>query len=183
ALGRQEYRAGRSLDGLRAASRVGARVAWRRLARAGGAAPIDRDTTALLAEAIFAYIDELSAESVEGYAQAQAERAGERERARAELLAAMLRPSAREADLASLSAAARWPLPRRAAAVACSGEALPGLVRRLGTEVLHAPFEGLGCVVLPDADGPGRRDALGAAAHGRRAAVGPEGALEQLPRS
>src|SRR5205085_10261369 len=132
ALGRQEYRAGRSLDGLRAASRVGARVAWRRLARAGGAAPIDRDTTALLAEAIFAYIDELSAESVEGYAQAQAERAGERERARAELLSVLLAAAPPpDADLQSLADAARWALPRRAAAVACSIEQLPGLARRL----------------------------------------------------
>src|SRR5437763_4741247 len=37
ALGRQEYRAGRTLDALQAAYRVGARVAWRRLARAGSA--------------------------------------------------------------------------------------------------------------------------------------------------
>src|SRR5207237_4083984 len=37
ALGWQEYRAGRTLDALQAAYRVGARVAWRRLARAGHA--------------------------------------------------------------------------------------------------------------------------------------------------
>src|SRR5207302_5007217 len=89
ALGRQEFRAGRTLDALQSAYRVGARVAWRRLARISRAAGVDHETTAALAEAIFAYIDELSAESVEGYAQAQSEPAGERERARAALLAAL----------------------------------------------------------------------------------------------
>jgi hypothetical protein len=181
-LGRQEYRAGRTLDALQAAYRVGARVAWRHLARAGKAAGVDGETLALLAEAIFAYIDELSAESVEGYAQAQSERAGQLERARAELLSALLHNSS-AVDVPSLAEAARWRLPRRAAAVACSLAALPGLARRLGEGVLQAPHEGLGCVLLPDAEGPGRREALRLAARERVAAVGPDGPLAQLPRS
>jgi len=86
ALGRAELRAGRTLDALQAAYRVGARVAWRRLATATEQAGIDQTTAARLAEAIFAYIDGLSADSVEGYAQAQSERAGELERRRTELL-------------------------------------------------------------------------------------------------
>ncbi|HEX4564924.1 MAG TPA: helix-turn-helix domain-containing protein [Solirubrobacteraceae bacterium] len=183
-LGRQEYREGRTLDALQAAYRIGARVAWRHLARAGSDAAVDGETMALLAEAIFAYIDELSAESVEGYAQAQSERAGELERARSELLAALLRGAAPpDSDLALLSAAARWALPRRAAALACSIDVLPALARRLGGDVLHAPHANLGCVVVPDAEGPGRREALRVAARDRRAAVGPEGTLAQLPRS
>ena len=184
ALGWQEYRAGRTLDALQAAYRVGARVAWRRLARAGYAAGVDHETMALLAEAIFAYIDELSAESVDGYAQAQSERAGERERARAELLSVLLAAAPPpDADLQSLADAARWALPRRAAAVACSIEQLPGLARRLDPDAPRASVEGLGCIVLADAEGPGRREALRVAARGRHAAVGPEGKLEQLPRS
>ena len=183
-LGREEYRAGRTLDALQAAYRIGARVAWRRLARAGGKASVDAETMALLAESIFAYIDELSAESVEGYAQAQSERAGERERARAELVAALLSGhTPGDRDLSSLSADARWDLPRRAAAVSCSADVLPGLARRLGAEVMHAPYENLGCIVVPDAEGPGRREAVRVATRERRAAVGPDGPLEQLPRS
>jgi len=182
-LGRQEYRAGRTIDALQAAYRVGARVAWRHLARTGSRAGVDADTMALLAEAIFAYIDELSAESVEGYAQAQSERAGELERARSELLESLLRSPFAEADVRPLAAAARWALPRRAAAVACSTEALPGLARRLGEGVLHAPHAELGCIVMPDADGPGRREALRVAVQDRRAAVGPDGPLAELARS
>ena len=182
-LGRQEYRAGRTLDALQAAYRVGARVAWRHLARAGNAAGVDAATMALLAEAIFAYIDELSAESVEGYAQAQSERAGELERARSELVEALLRGPLADVDVRALATAARWALPRRAAAVACSLEVLPGLARRVGAGVLQAPHAELGCIVLPDADGPGRREAVRVAAHDRRAAVGPDGPLAQLARS
>jgi hypothetical protein len=58
-LGRGEMRAGRSLDALLAAYRLGARVAWRRLAAAGERAGLSPRTLYTLAEAIFAYIDEL----------------------------------------------------------------------------------------------------------------------------
>jgi hypothetical protein len=63
-LGRGEMRAGRSLDALLAAYRLGARVAWRRLAAAGERAGLPPRTLYALAEAIFAYIDELSADSI-----------------------------------------------------------------------------------------------------------------------
>ena len=73
ALGRGELRQGRTLDSLQAAYRVGARVAWRHLSSTAREAGLDPERLSLLAEAIFAYIDELSADSVEGYAQAQSE--------------------------------------------------------------------------------------------------------------
>ena len=54
-LGRAEMRAGRSLDAILAAYRVGARVAWRRFATAGERAVLAPTTLYALAEAIFAY--------------------------------------------------------------------------------------------------------------------------------
>src|ERR1700685_1709692 len=60
-LGRGEMRAGRSLESLLSAYRVGARVAWRRFAATGVAAGFKPDTLYLLAEALFAYLDGLSA--------------------------------------------------------------------------------------------------------------------------
>ena len=66
----------------------------------------------LLAEAIFAYVDELSAESAEGFAREQAERAGELERRRralAELLVATPAPDA--GAVAAAAEAAHWRLP------------------------------------------------------------------------
>ncbi len=111
-LGRREVRAGRSLDALLSAYRTGARVAWRRLAALGLEAGLAPETLVLLAEAIFAYVDELSAESAEGFAREQAERAGELERRRralAELLVATPVPDA--SALAAAADAAHWRLP------------------------------------------------------------------------
>ena len=81
-LGRGEFHAGRSLDALLAAYRVGARLAWRRFVEAGVAGGLAAEAIYALGEAIFAYIDELSAESAEGYAEEQTAAAG-RERAAA----------------------------------------------------------------------------------------------------
>src|SRR5918998_6787041 len=67
ALGRGELREGRTLDSLQSAYRVGARVAWRRIAVAGRAAGLDAEALSLLAESIFAFIEELSAGSLPGH--------------------------------------------------------------------------------------------------------------------
>jgi hypothetical protein len=95
-LGRGELRQGRTLDSLQSAYRVGARVAWRHLAAAGRQAGLDADVLNTLAEAIFAYIDELSADSVEGYAEAQSELAGLHQRRRRELVGLVLRDPRRD---------------------------------------------------------------------------------------
>src|ERR671923_2330171 len=75
-LGRGEFHAGRSLDALLAAYRVGARLAWRRFVEAGGPGPPPPPPLHSLGEAIFAYIDEISAESADGHAQEQSAPAG-----------------------------------------------------------------------------------------------------------
>src|SRR5215213_945514 len=129
-LGRGEMRAGRSLDALLAAYRLGSRLAWRRFVEAGVAGGLDPGAIYALGEAIFAYIDELSAESAEGYAEEQSAAAGERQRLRrrlVRLLAQDVAPS--EETILAAAAAAAWPLPRTVAALvtapqeAASGEA------------------------------------------------------------
>src|SRR6266576_3795154 len=101
-LGRGEQRVGRTLDALQAAYRVGARVAWRRIAEAGQRANLDPEPLTLMADAIFAYIDELSADSVEGYAEAQAAVEDLRRQRRQELVTLLLRqPPASAADVAA----------------------------------------------------------------------------------
>ena len=158
ALGAGELRQGRTLDALQSAYRVGARVAWRRMAEAARQAQLDPEVLSLLAESIFAYIEELSADSVEGYAEARWQMEGERRRRRRELLAVLLRdPPAEEADLRAAAAAANWRLPRTAAVVACSESELDELARRLPPDTLAAPVEGVGCLVIADPAGPGRQ--------------------------
>src|SRR5215210_2945350 len=109
ALGRGELRQGRTLDSLQSAYRVGARVAWRRLADAARRAGVEPEVLSLLAESIFAYIEELSADSVEGYSEARSRLEGEHRRRRRELVAVLLRdPPAEEADLRAAADAAGW---------------------------------------------------------------------------
>lgn len=181
ALGRGELRQGRTLDSLQAAYRVGARVAWRRFARAGRRAELDSEVLSLLAEAIFAYIDELSADSVEGYAEAQSESEDRRRRRRQELAALLTREAPVEA--AVLRAAAQdagWPIPRSAAALACSVDDLARLALRLPPDSLVAELEETGCVLVPDPAGPGRPAGIERAAAGLAAALGPAGTPERL---
>jgi len=113
-LGRGEMRAGRSLEALLSAYRLGSRLAWRRFVEAGVAGGLDPGAIYALGEAIFAYIDELSAESAEGYAEEQSAAAGERQRLRrrlVRLLAQDVAPS--EETILAAAAAAAWPLPKR----------------------------------------------------------------------
>jgi rhodanese-related sulfurtransferase len=174
ALGRGELRQGRTLDSLQAAYRVGARVAWRRIARAGREAKLDSEALTLLAEAIFAYIDELAADSVDGYAEAQAEiedRRRQRQRQLASLL--MREPAAEAADVRTAAQDAGWKVPRTVAAIACADAELAQVARRLPADTLATQIEETGCVLVPDPDGPGQAASLARAASSVALAVGP----------
>jgi PucR-like helix-turn-helix protein len=186
ALGRAELREGRTLDALQSAYRVGARVAWRRLAAAATRAGVEPEVLSLLAESIFAYIEELSADSVEGYADARSQREGERRRRRSELVTLLVRdPPAAEADMRAVAEAAGWRVPLTAAALACDERRLERLAGRLPIDAVTAVLDGIGCAIVPDPDGPGRRSELDLAVEGAkaRAALGPTGALGALGAS
>src|SRR5215218_8834087 len=118
-LGRGEFQAGRSLDALLAAYRVGARLAWRRFVETGRDAGLAPEVLYDLGEAIFAYIDEISAESADGYAQEQSAAAGEAQRRRRRLVRVLgALPPASEEAIRTAAAAAGWELPRGVAALA-----------------------------------------------------------------
>src|SRR5215208_2908453 len=182
ALGAGELREGRTLDALQSAYRVGARVAWRRLAAAATRAGVEPEVLSLLAESIFAYIEELSADSVDGYADARSRLEGEHRRRRRELVSVLLRdPPAEQADLRAAADAASWPLPRMAAALAWREDQLERMAGRLPPDALAAQLEGIGCAIVPDPDGPGRRREVERGVGG--AALGPTGPLAELGAS
>jgi hypothetical protein len=190
-LGRGEFHAGRSLDALLAAYRVGARLAWRRFVEAGTAADLPPEAMYSLGEAIFAYIDEISAESADGYAEEQSAAAGESQRRRRRLVRLLAQdPPPSEEAVRTAAQAAAWPLPKRVAVLvvadsasattvggsppdASGGEPVPGeeivdaiatrLARRLGSGALGGAAAGLACVFVPDPDAPGRRRQIVAA--------------------
>jgi hypothetical protein len=173
-LGRGEQRQGRTLDSLLKAYRVGARVAWRRIAAACRRAQLGEEPLTLLAEAMFAYIDELSADSAEGYAEARAEVEDLRRRRRHELATLLLAetpPSS--ADLVAAARAAGWTVPARLAAAACAEADLPEAIRRQPPDSLALAIDGTGCLLVPDPDGPGRPEALRRGSKRARLAVGP----------
>src|SRR3954466_159952 len=190
-LGRGEMRAGRSLEALLSAYRLGSRLAWRRFVEAGVAGGLDPGAIYALGEAIFAYIDELSAESAEGYAEEQSAAAGERQRLRRRLVRLLAQdPPPSEESPRSAAAAASWPLPRTVGAFvtasedAAAGTASPAaaaeadalaarLARRIGEEAIGAGIERLAVVLVPDADAPARARRVRAAAQGHPAALGP----------
>ncbi|HNC93920.1 MAG TPA: helix-turn-helix domain-containing protein [Solirubrobacterales bacterium] len=173
-LGRGELRQGRSLDSLQSAYRIGARIAWRRIAAASLEAGLDGKTLSLLAESIFVYIDELSADSTEGYAEAQFKQQGARLRRERGLLTLMLRDPA--PDLSEIEQAARaaaWEIPKSLAAVACHERDLAEVTRILPIGVISATVDGYGCIALPDPAGPGRAKQAARTFSGRTAVLGP----------
>jgi PucR C-terminal helix-turn-helix domain len=183
-LGRGELRQGRTIDALQSAYRVGARVAWRRIAAAARRAGLESDQLSLLAESIFAYIEEISADSVEGYTAAQAQVEGERRRRRRELGALLLRePPADPADVRAAADAGGWTVPRTVAALACSERELERLGHRLPVDTLALALDGVGCAIVPDPLGPGRERELAAASERGRAVLGPPAPLAELAGS
>jgi hypothetical protein len=184
-LGRAEMRAGRSLDALLAAYRAGARVAWRRLAAAGERGGLSPRTLYALAESIFAYIDELSAESIEGYAREQTAAAGAHQLRRQHLAGLLVQqPSADATAVEAAASEAGWTLPRTLAALAVEAEDGDGsgtagdeqadrLAVRLGPDALVARVPPVVVALVPDPGAPGKRRELEAGLRDRRAALGP----------
>jgi PucR C-terminal helix-turn-helix domain len=183
-LGRGEFHAGRSLDALLAAYRVGARLAWRRFVEAGVAGGLSPPAIYALGEAIFAYIDELSAESAEGYAEEQTAAAGESERRRRRLVRLLAQdPPAPPEAVRTAATAAGWTVPRGGIAALVAATADDGepnealldslaarLARRLGEGAIGAESSGAALVFVPDPDAPGRRRQIAAAIEDERAA-------------
>jgi hypothetical protein len=175
-IGRVEAAAGRSLDALHAALRVGARVTWQRLSEKARQGDGDADVFARIGESIFRYLDELAAACSAGYAEAKAEFAGEAERLRSRLLDLLVADlPTPPATIASLAATIGWRLPRRVVAVALTPADWSGSPTQPSSSLstpstpagLHLPPDMLvdlhgrePYLLMPDPDGPGRRPVL-----------------------
>jgi PucR C-terminal helix-turn-helix domain len=175
ALGRGEAREGRTMDALLAAYRLGARVAWRRSSEEGRRAGFDAATLTLLAEAFFAYIDQLSARSAQGYAEEQSLLAGERARRRRALLGLVVQtPPAEPAAVENAAREVGWTLPSELAALVWRDESEQPVSRRLPLGSLAAPLdETVVCALVPDPTAPGRKADIEAALGRRQGTLGP----------
>jgi hypothetical protein len=182
-LGRGEVRAGRSLDALLSAYRLGARIAWERCVAAGQEAGFAPDVLYRLASAIFSYIDRISAESVEGYAAEQSATLAERQRRRRALVRMLAQPDAQPDTVRDLATLAAWARPQTVAGLATHTEDGDRLASRLGGEAIAAADGELASAFVPDPDAPGRHAELQHALDGLPAALGPTVPVEQAARS
>jgi hypothetical protein len=188
ALGRGEMRAGRSLDALLSAYRIGARLAWEHFVAAGEAAGHEPRTLYRLASAIFDYIDGISAESVEGFTQERAAAEGERQRRRRALARLLTRDDVAPEEVRDLSRLAGWARPASLAALVIgevSGEEPDAdrVASRLGSGAIAVAEGVLTIAWVPDPRAPGRRAQLEAALDGAPAALGPAVTIERAPLS
>jgi DNA-binding PucR family transcriptional regulator len=180
-VGRVEWREGRSLATLLSAYRAGARVAWRHMSRAAlrrGAPP---EAIALLAEAVFVFVEDLSSASARGYVEEQLATAAERERLRADLAELLLSERADLAAVRATAAAAGWPLPATAALVVVPAARGHDLFARLEPSALPLRRAEMTGAIVADPDGPGRRTRLAAALAGLGAVVGSSVTTAALP--
>jgi hypothetical protein len=181
-LGRLEVAEGRSVDTLQSAYRIGARVAWRRIAEFGQAVNLPVVTICQLAEAVFDYIDEISTLSLEGYAAAQARAAGARERRRRRLLEMILsEPPAAPQTLADLAIGAAWTLPEHIVAVALERRTAELAIPSFDDGVLDDLEAAEPCLVL-DATSP-HMHSLHEQLPGWRVIVGPKVPLSEARTS
>lgn len=177
-LGRGEARNGRSIDALLAAYRVGARVAWQGLSATAIDAGLSGATIARFAEMVFAFIDELSASSVSGHTDELATTGRARDRYLERLAQALLAGESEQA-LTAHAEKADWPAPRTLTAVLLPTAKVRGLNAFFGSATLqlNADLPGLDdadsmtVLLVPDVDGPRRRDLI-TALTGRRARLG-----------
>ncbi len=167
-IGSIESQQGRSLDVLLSAYRVGARVAWEQFSGEAVAAEVTTANLVTLAEAIFVYIDVLSAASASGHASQE----GQRDVQRSRLVQALLDGQGLTDPVAIQDAAdaAGWTIPERMAVAVVP--LLPGREPTPPAGVIALIEGGEAIAILPDPAGPGRRQALERAWEGSQVFVG-----------
>jgi hypothetical protein len=188
ALGRGEALAGRTMDALLAAYRVGARVSWRELSTTVVASGLPATTVARFAELVFHYIDELSAASVAGHTDELATSGRVREHYLDQLGAALLAGAATD-ELLARAERAGWPPPDTLTVVLLPSARVHDTVSSLDVRTLRPSVdptgvdasEGTSVLLVPDAHRD--RPALLRALQGRAAVVGPTRPWEQVASS
>jgi hypothetical protein len=170
-IGAAEYGSHRPLQAVLAAYRVGALATWRGFSGLSAVAGTDALQTARLAEACFAYIDEISAVSAAGYARAQSADAGRREARRAELVAAIVDPAG-AIQVTGLAADLGWQIPQELSIAVWDDPELPD-------DLVAARYAGLTVAILTGPANSAAQRRLGRL----KPAIGSAQPLAQAPAS
>lgn len=172
-LGRGEARTGRPLEALLSAYRIGARIAFRALSRIAVQEGLPPTVLLPLGESIFVYIDELSATSVEAFAEEQSKQVGERDRRRATLLEQMVSGRVDETEVRAQAAAAGWVVPPEVVVIAMRLSDGEGLRVALGERALVRARSEHAIAIMPAPNSQRHEADIDRALAGRRAWVGP----------
>lgn len=182
-VGYGEAAEGRSLDTMQKAIRLGARVAVRRLTEAADLADPDLPAEVYggITGAIFPYLELIMSQAAKGHAHALAKSMDRPATARRKLADLLLSDSAPQDEVRDLARRAGWQVPRTVAVVALEphDRQAPGLPAEV-LSGLHRPEP---CLIVPDPEGPGRRQMLDSALRDRTAALGPTVAPAELGAS
>lgn len=116
-IGRAQFRHGNPLTRLLSAYQTGARAAWHHISAIAIERRVPAADLALLADALFGFVDQLSSASAAGYVAEQNETMAGRARARATLVDLLLSEHASTRTLEETARRAAWPLPTTAAVV------------------------------------------------------------------
>ncbi|WP_183094018.1 PucR family transcriptional regulator [Nocardioides stalactiti] len=174
-LGRGEARSGRSSEALLSAYRIGARVAWEQLAALAVEHEVDATTLGSFAQAVFFYIDELSAASVSGHGDESAT-AGRVKQRLLDRIARHLLTGAPEKTVLAAAERAEWSLPTTLTAVIVPESQVGSVLQLVHQGTLQAAdlpeLDAAVLLLVPDAHGR-RRSALLRGVDGRNCLVGP----------
>lgn len=111
-LGRGEARAGREVDSLLAAYRVAVQFSWRHFSDIGRQHDMPSETIFTLADSLFAFFDEMTAASIEGYVRERAVQVGIVESDRRKLMLLLTTPPPVDnAAVEQAAAIVKWKLP------------------------------------------------------------------------
>ncbi|WP_019632999.1 PucR family transcriptional regulator [Actinomadura atramentaria] len=171
-LGEYEAMEGRSLDSLQAAYRIGGQVAWRRVMKVAPRYDISSTVMSRLADALFSFMDELAALSLEGYLAARAHPVAALDERRRRLLRILLDGAAGPGPaLVEMAEAAGWTVPEQVTLVALRPG--PGQVRTvLDDDLLVDLDDAEPHLLLPGPPTEERAAMLATAFPGRRLAIG-----------
>ncbi len=177
-LGRGEARAGRTVEALLSAYRIGARASWREMAGTAVAAGVDSGQLARFAELVFAYIDELSAASVAGHTD-ELESSGRARQRNLERLARALLTGAPADAVNAAAERADWEPPATLTAVVLPESQVSSALTALDQRTLQPTDdipdlpEGHASLLVPGNASPAARQAVLRALRGTDAVVGP----------
>lgn len=177
ALGRAAYLHGMDSDTLHTILRRSAWVAWRRFARVGSEVGLSREQLDSLAEQIHSRVEEICVDTVIAYSDLADEWKDDLQVRRRRLLDILVSaaPIATMDAVAALARAAQWRLPTSVACIVLSEgwQSESRLPPALGTDVLMDIERPVPRILVPDPQGPGRRERFERGLWGTRFAVGP----------